>query len=60
MVCNIIFALTNRSDLYALTKSDVVVKPYVDCETHYLPFTSQCRKMVRRTLKILQHLLQDF
>ena len=24
------------------------------------PFTSQCRKMVRHTLKILQHLLQDF
>ena len=23
-------------------------------------FTSQCRKMVRHTLKILQHLLQDF
>ena len=22
--------------------------------------TSQCRKMVRHTLKILQHLLQDF
>ena len=40
MVCNIIFALTNRSDLYALTKSDVVVKPHVDYETHYLPFTS--------------------
>ena len=24
------------------------------------PFTSQCRKTVRHTLKILQHLLQDF
>ena len=24
------------------------------------PFTSQCHKMVRHTLKILQHLLQDF
>ena len=24
------------------------------------PFTSQCRKMVRHTLKILQQMLQDF
>ena len=26
----------------------------------YEPFNGQCPKMVRQTLKILQHLLQDF
>ena len=26
----------------------------------YKPFTSQCRRMVRHTLKILQQMLQDF
>ena len=59
---NTIYVLAKRQTKQTKRESqgNFIIFQWILCYFLILAFTSQCRKMVRHTLKILQHLLRDF